>query len=641
MLSGNTFAQIERIGIKSYGKYDIKRGTFVMLGDSIFIAQKDTAIFLPDTVMVDLRYDLSKNNYLKSSLFYDSLRAISDKRLFTRELYGLLFSNGKQNSEANLTNNVENSEGFFIPFQGKIIRRIIIKRLDVFGTLIDDTSRIGKYWIEKVGNNAHINTRIWAIRNNLLFKKGEILNAYTLAENEVLLRKLPYIDDARIVVSSEFQSSDSVDVLVVTKDLWTIGIDGEMRSLENYKINLFDANFLGFGRRLDNTFYIDFNSQKRMGYKGTYRVDNLYGSFISSELSYINTTDEETFRFILSRDFVSQKIKYAGGLRLQRSIYSGFTANNFSFPLNISIRDVWMGKAFVFKNRNIDLVPFTKFVFSVRYLQNHYLTRPDNAELIYAKYYNSQFFISSFSLIGYSFYKSKLISGFGGTEDIPKGNQLSLIFGHRFSEFSDEPYAGAKFAKSLFSEKTGYYYGAIEVGAFIRSSQPENGCLKVDLNCFSPFYRSNRYGYRHFFSINYTSGYNRMGIDSININNTNGLRGLNNDNLYGKVRFSVKWESVMFTPWYFYGFHFAWYLFGDLASVGEHAWMGQNSFFYGIGTGIRIKNENLVFKTIELRFGYYPILPAGAKWYSFSLTQERGFSPANFEGGIPSVILYE
>ena len=67
----------------------------------------------------------------------------------------------------------------------------------------------------------------------------------------------------------------------------------------------------------------------------------------------------------------------------------------------------------------------------------------------------------------------------------------------------------------------------------------------------------------------------------------------------------------------------------------------NQNYFAGLGVGLRIRNENLIFKTIQLRLAYYPnfpqdVSPVGiildevskSKFYSF---QPRGPEPMRFE----------
>jgi hypothetical protein len=64
---------------------------------------------------------------------------------------------------------------------------------------------------------------------------------------------------------------------------------------------------------------------------------------------------------------------------------------------------------------------------------------------------------------------------------------------------------------------------------------------------------------------------------------------------------------TLFTPWVLLGFHIAPLAFVDVAFIAPKG----NTVFYdkpfmGLGGGLRTRNENFVFGTIELKCYYYP-----------------------------------
>jgi hypothetical protein len=56
------------------------------------------------------------------------------------------------------------------------------------------------------------------------------------------------------------------------------------------------------------------------------------------------------------------------------------------------------------------------------------------------------------------------------------------------------------------------------------------------------------------------------------------------------------------------GFKFAPFVFGDLSLLTpQNESINKSNLFSGLGAGIRARNENLVFNTIELRLVYFPL----------------------------------
>src|SRR6185312_1257588 len=59
----------------------------------------------------------------------------------------------------------QKSEDAFLPFTGKIIRKITIKHIG-FDKTIYDTTRSIKNTVTKIGNALHTNSKEWVIRDN-------------------------------------------------------------------------------------------------------------------------------------------------------------------------------------------------------------------------------------------------------------------------------------------------------------------------------------------------------------------------------------------------------------------------------------------------------------------------------------------
>ena len=105
--------------------------------------------------------------------------------------------------------------------------------------------------------------------------------------------------------------------------------------------------------------------------------------------------------------------------------------------------------------------------------------------------------------------------------------------------------------------------------------------------------------------LNYTLGWNRgTGSDeSIGFTRRNGLQALD-ERAIGTDRAVLDTETVFFTPWQPLGFRIAFFAFADLGLIGYSPNIFRNDFFASLGGGIRIKNERLIFSTVQIRLGF-------------------------------------
>ncbi|RYD73714.1 MAG: hypothetical protein EOP53_19610 [Sphingobacteriales bacterium] len=184
--------------------------------------------------------------------------------LVSKLLRNVLVFNNEEPSTDNNNNNNSNkdttkvSEKPFNKYENKTIRNINIQVLNPFGYSVNTPVCHDINWFEKLGNRVHYPTRAWIVKNKLLFRKNEQIDAFKISESERLLRQSSYINDAKILVNQVNDSTDSVDVTIYVQDVWGIGVGvtGDP-SVPNGDISFNDNNFLGLGQRLDTKLWYD------------------------------------------------------------------------------------------------------------------------------------------------------------------------------------------------------------------------------------------------------------------------------------------------------------------------------------------------------------------------------------------------
>ena len=211
----------------------------------------------------------------------------------------------------------------FKPYEGKIIRHIVINQYKFERTFADTADRIN-YFGTRILNALHNTTKEWAIRQDLFIKENTPVSAYLLADNERYLRSLDYIQDARIIVQPKTGSPDSVDVYVITKDLFSINFVLNQASTGKFKARIEDVNLFGAAQSLRATVLVQKDRSPASGVGLIYTKFNVAHSFIDASVGYSNispdlrdgTTDEHAYIFSLQRNLVSQYSHFAGGLLL-------------------------------------------------------------------------------------------------------------------------------------------------------------------------------------------------------------------------------------------------------------------------------------------------------------------------------------
>lgn len=603
----------------------------------------DNYIIVSDTIIEgdSVRFNVDQEAIESSDLFYDTLKNRAYRNKLLQTIHDFLIVNPEEAEVLN-QDKIDNIRNPFNKYKGKTIDSIFITQLNVFGTSVEDTSVLDVSWYKEFANWFHISSREYIIKENLLFKEGEKLDPLLLADNERILRRTQYLKDARIIVHENKADTGKVNVAVITQDVWSKGYNVNMRSINKGEVELFDNNIFGIGHKLQTDLVFDYLGQDNLGFKGFYRVDNLLGTFISGRFFYQDVFGDHLYGFQFSRDFFSYKTNWVGGIRAlrhkTRQNINKVDTTLYHVPMEYIEHDLWLGYAIpldlngnIFKGRN-------RLVLSARYDWDIFKKGPEVDERYNYNYRDNYTALGKISFSRENFYKSSLIYGFGRTEDIPVGDLIGYTFGWEKDEYFKRFYSGISLKHGEYFSKLGYFSNSIDLGGFFYEKDFEQGVLSFNSKYISKLFYIKDWKFRQFVDINYKYGIDRFPDEKIIFNPARDIRGYENGNLYGDKKLVLKLETVGFSNIYYYGFRFAFYGFMDFGFIGpEKRIIFNNPVQSGFGLGLRIRNENLVFNTFQLRFGYYPNLSPGSN-YLFRISGEKTLTPYRYTPSAPQVV---
>jgi hypothetical protein len=168
----------------------------------------------------------------------------------------------------------------FKQYQGKIIRTVTVSAVG-FNNELNDNTPIKSNFIVKVTDALHANSRKKVIEKNLFFEKGQPLYPLVVADNERFLREQPFLRDALINVFYSPYSNDSVDIVVLTRDVFSIGVGGSVSGVDKFNAELSEENFGGSGDRFALYGLFDNERSPTYGWGAEYIKRNIGGSFIN------------------------------------------------------------------------------------------------------------------------------------------------------------------------------------------------------------------------------------------------------------------------------------------------------------------------------------------------------------------------
>ena len=571
-------------------------------------------------------------------LFYDSLQVKASRYRITKWLYDYMITSGSDSSNKDLQ-----SYEYYKSFKNKQIGSISIKSLEVFGPDFNDTSKTTNMWLEKMANKMHSKSNLNVIRKNLWINEGQAFDPDLIMDYERFLRSLPYLKDVRFIVKSKI--NNTVDILILTKDVFSFGINGSLSSINVGEVGIYDKNILGIGHEIG--FKLIGHSEKtpHLGMEAYYSINNLKGNFVNLTAGYANNFLREGLFISFERDFLRPQSYFAYGLTALRSFRSDKINLNdrvtTNYALDYLFLDGWYGRRLKLGINPDDSRFQTTLAGRVRY--SSFYDRPP-VDINNNQYFaNSTLFLGSISFSQRSYIRDYKVYSYGITEDIPKGYLHEMVFGYDKNEFGDRWYSHVFLSTgNLFRNKPFYLYTSAGLGSFWRHSGLEQGMADFKINFISPLFVVWNHQVRQFIKLNYTKGINRFEIEDLYLRDAIGIRGFGSRIEKGKQRLTFNVENVFFQKRSILNFQTALFYFLDMGIVGPSGKsIFTQEYFAGIGAGIRIRNENLIFKTIQLRLAFYPNHPSDvsaagfileeiskSRFYSF---QPRGPEPLRFE----------
>ena len=529
--------------------------------------------------------------YLPDSLIRDTLRyeytKIKDfayKAKWTKELYKMVFVNPRR-GYLNVMR-TQNSEERFKAYSGKVIHDISIVVLPPYGTSVYDTTYFEEDmgWLKTLANKTHMKTAEKVIRRQLTIKPGMLLVPFELVQNEILLGH---------VLNYEFSYRG-------TKD-------------------------------------------KKWGNELEYKVNSLWGTHINIRGYYRNDYREKEVFVDVERQFLTNRMKWAGGMGVGRVFYSDDlpdrNVNRLEELFNYHYQDVWLGKSFLLPYRySYNQNMFLTGRFFTTLFNNRPLVTDDTNHL----YYNRRDYFAAFTYIKMKYYKANLIYDFGRTEDIPTGLMLSLTTGYEKSEFDNYGYIAGECHYSHFNKYDERYY-ALEaaLGSYVNEDGFTRGTLKLGASHISNLCSWGSFKFRFYNDVHYVKGIRRYPGDFLYMEDRN-IRGFSSDTLRGNQKLSSSLATTFFLPYIKKGFRVSISSFCDFGVIAaDNKKLVHSKTYWGFGVGVNLRNDNVVIKNISFRFAVYPTIPEDGRSFQAILSSGNRGSFYDYHVTKPQVIQYE
>ncbi len=231
-----------------------------------------------------------------------------------------------------------NVEWDLLAVQGYRIGKIHI----VVDNVFDLNNPAQNIWYARLANKLHIKTLPRAIREQLLFKSGDLVNPRIIYESARRLHAIRYLRESSI--TPENCSDHSVDVSVQVKDAWTLKLDLQFAHVGGQNALQFevtDANIFGTGKALSIGHASD---PQRTSNLIDYQDPALFGSYWQLASTYEDLSDGHIKYLSIRQPFYEDQTPWS----VQTSFYDQQENINFynqdtlawSAPSNLQQHDV-------------------------------------------------------------------------------------------------------------------------------------------------------------------------------------------------------------------------------------------------------------------------------------------------------------
>ncbi len=517
----------------------------------------------------------------------------------------------------------ENNAARFELYSGKIIRNIDIEHIGFDISIYDEQ---GKWSLARLADKLHYDTRRKVLLRHLFIKKGDRIDANKLGDNERYLRDRDFLLDCRIV-PAETAHADSVDLIIITKDIFPLGgsVGGSFPTAPRFSV--YDVNIDGRGQRIALDMLIDTDRSPNFGYGLSFRQSSILGSLADLELGYtqldagrsLGTEREYAVYARLTRPLVSPFLRMAGGMEVSRNWSRNVTEKEDSLfnSYEYNLIDLWAGYNMGIKS----LSTLKRHFVALRYVDSFYSDAPTirnnkNQELND----NLYGYIGEYTFYRQVYFKTRYVLRFGVTEDIPYGFSVGAGAGYTRILRTERPVATLKMKYFQPNRSGDFYQFRLQGQTYFRNGTAEDQILDGSFTYYTRAYQAGNKRLRATAGAGYTQLFNMNTNSPLRIGRDY-LTGFSSDSLQADQRLTWGVQSTLYTEWSVLGFRMAPFAAIDGIWVNCIECPTDKSIYYALSAGIQTRNENLIFGTLELRFTYLPRDEYGDPSFSFRFTQ--------------------
>lgn len=584
----------------------VKASMLVILRDSFYVATRDT-LLIPGKEKIRLR----KDPYAHSKAFYDSLAAHADRKHLIAQLYKVFI---RDNAPVKTTaKNSRSREDELAKADGKVIRSIRAMNVPLLDGDVRDTSWITRSIPGRL-MSFHPQTRKKLILTSALPQAGEKTDGEALADAERLIRAMPGIRDVELYIFHA-GNSDSIDIVIVTQDVFPLRAGLNIRTFGRITGSFADNNLVGRALELGGRMDYSAESAQLSDYRFTLRKSNLLGRYgdLTAEAFRTGSRKEQYVSF--DRSFLTEDLVHLGGGKIGL-VQDVLSAGDVTGSWQRLQAGGWYGHVFNLK-AEWSLIP-------VLAVDRYTLLQESKAIALPFSLKDRLTVAGTVNMIRREFIRTALVTRFGVSEYFPVGESMQVTAGRQITDEFGRNYFAATGSFARFLNDAGFIGVTGSYAAFYRTAVPEDISLNATLDYFSPLLKLGRVRIRQFASIRFRSLEEQRFLSSFLVDNVRMNARSTQEQVSQYTIYSL--ETIWHMPWFVYGFRFA--FFNGFEAYDVRLANGRK-LFPVFSTGVRLRNEYLVYSTLSLQVKWQPEKYGLSEMISLKFTSAL---PAVFNG---------
>jgi outer membrane protein assembly factor BamA len=505
---------------------------------------------------------------------------------------------------------------------GAKIGDIIYKIRGIF----DTSNPKENYYIFRLANRLHINTRQFVVRDDLLFNTGDPYSPALLHESERILRAKTYLYDAEI--RPVRYENNRVDIEVKTRDVWTLsgGINYSHKGGESsYGFEIQEDNFAGLGKAVrikrDTN---EFRTENEFQYYDPFITPQRY----QLTIGYSYNTDGRNKLLQFERPFYSLETHWSMGLKAntfsrQETLYQNGEETDY-FYQDEELYELRGGysRGKIGNHTGRWQLGFTKDInqFSAVNSTRNTSAVPEDRDLAYP-------WIQYDSIIN-RFIKTSRIDLIGRTEDINLGATYYLQLGWSHDSFGSDRNAvifdfNYHNANEAFADHLVLFN--VEGSGRVGEGFTQNLILETETRYFYPMFANQMF----YAELGFDAGHHLDGENQLLLGGASGLRGYPARIQDGNRRLLFSVEQRYYTDWHvlqlFYVAGAAFFDIGKAWTTGTTP-QSHSGFLKDLGLGLRIAPSRTSRGTIiHIDLAYALDAEEDTKKFQFLVSTESRF----------------